>query len=399
MEQRPPQKPFLFGRGAGLTKAERESVKERIALYSGIVLAAVLALLLGWGWYQDNIAGPAAAREANNRPIAQVGSYAVRTGYFKNYEKFQVNRFNNLVSQLQTQQSTLQANPKKNASALTQVQLELQQLQQQESTLPQDSLKNLIDLQTIVQRAGTVGVSISDATVNAELRKQARPAGGMLHLQAFINQSGLSMDDYRALIKGQLLETRVAKKLAATVPRRQNEVRASHILVRSNQHALATSLLHKVQHGANIAQLAKKYSIDTVSAKKGGDLGFFTTGRMVPVFDKAAFSMKIGEVRLVHSQFGWHIIKVTDRKLIRLSTKDYQTAQGSAFNRWLQTQQAIITVRHYASPPRVAGLTTVPSSGLVNQGSSLPTQPQTKILPGVSSQSGTKVKPAPAKHK
>ena len=67
--------------------------------------------------------------------------------------------------------------------------------------------------------------------------------------------------------------------------------------------------------GADFAQLATKFSEDEISAKKGGDLDFFSKGQMVPEFDKAAFSMEPGQISdLVKTQDGFHIIKLVEKK-------------------------------------------------------------------------------------
>ena len=77
----------------------------------------------------------------------------------------------------------------------------------------------------------------------------------------------------------------------------------------------AEEVLAKAKAGEDFSELAKEYSQDTVSAKNGGDLGFFKKGEMVKPFEEAAFSMKVGEISdLVESDFGYHIIKVTDKE-------------------------------------------------------------------------------------
>jgi peptidyl-prolyl cis-trans isomerase D len=101
------------------------------------------------------------------------------------------------------------------------------------------------------------------------------------------------------------------------------EVKASHILFRLDQDAdketeaavkqKAEDVLQKLRAGADFAEMAKEYSEDPGSAKNGGDLGFFTKGRLVPEFEEAAFAMKVGEVSdLVRTQYGYHIIKVEE---------------------------------------------------------------------------------------
>ena len=86
-------------------------------------------------------------------------------------------------------------------------------------------------------------------------------------------------------------------------------VRASHILVDSENTAWAIKT--RITEGEDFAMLAQKYS-KCPSREKGGDLGYFNRGQMVPEFENAAFSTPVGEVSdPVKTRFGWHLIKVT----------------------------------------------------------------------------------------
>lgn len=92
------------------------------------------------------------------------------------------------------------------------------------------------------------------------------------------------------------------------------QVRAAHILVKDEK--LATELLAKLKAAPDtFAEVAKANSTDTMSAQKGGDLGMFGQGRMVPEFERVAFGLKVDELSdVVKTQYGFHIIKVTERK-------------------------------------------------------------------------------------
>ena len=91
-----------------------------------------------------------------------------------------------------------------------------------------------------------------------------------------------------------------------------NEVRASHILVKTEEEA--RQLLDQINGGADFAQLAGQHST-CPSGRAGGDLGFFGRGRMVKEFEDAAFSMEVDQVsQPVRTQFGYHLIKVTGQK-------------------------------------------------------------------------------------
>ena len=89
-----------------------------------------------------------------------------------------------------------------------------------------------------------------------------------------------------------------------------NKVHCAHILV--EKLSLAQELKTKIAKGESFANLAKQYSID-VSKKRGGDLGYFSRGMMVPEFEKAAFSLEKSQVSdIIKTQFGYHIIKRLD---------------------------------------------------------------------------------------
>src|SRR4030043_467794 len=93
-----------------------------------------------------------------------------------------------------------------------------------------------------------------------------------------------------------------------------SQIRASHIIVKTEEDA--KKILERLKKGEDFAKIAKKSSIDPGSAKNGGDLGFFSSGQMVPEFEAAAARLKPGEIsEPVKTKFGYHIIKVTDKKM------------------------------------------------------------------------------------
>jgi len=126
------------------------------------------------------------------------------------------------------------------------------------------------------------------------------------------------------------------------------QVRASHILLKTEGKddatvkAKAEDVLKQAKAGADFAELAKKYSEDEGTAKNGGDLDFFGRGKMVPEFDAAVFAMQPGQIsNLIKTQYGYHIIKLADKKAattrtladVRQQISDqlaYETAQAQA---------------------------------------------------------------------
>ncbi len=92
-----------------------------------------------------------------------------------------------------------------------------------------------------------------------------------------------------------------------------SQIKASHILVKTEDEA--NKVLARLKKGEKFEEIARKESLDKGSAKNGGDLGYFTRGQMVPEFEKAASELKAGEIsKPVKSNYGFHIIRVTDKK-------------------------------------------------------------------------------------
>jgi peptidyl-prolyl cis-trans isomerase C len=118
------------------------------------------------------------------------------------------------------------------------------------------------------------------------------------------------------LVESKITEAAVRERYEASIAgaKGEAEIRASHILVKTE--AEATAVIDELRKSkTKFADLARKHSTGP-SSTKGGDLGFFKKGRMVKEFSKAAFAMEPGEVtrKPVKTQFGWHVIKVTERR-------------------------------------------------------------------------------------
>jgi peptidyl-prolyl cis-trans isomerase D len=123
------------------------------------------------------------------------------------------------------------------------------------------------------------------------------------------------------------------------------QVRASHILLKTEGKddaavkKQAEDLLAKVKAGADFAKLATQYSEDDASKVKGGDLDFFGKGQMVPEFDKTAFSLSPGQISdLVKTQYGYHIIKVTEKRAATTRKLEEVRAQIEDQLKWERAQ-------------------------------------------------------------
>ena len=127
----------------------------------------------------------------------------------------------------------------------------------------------------------------------------------------------------------------------------EDEVAARHILVDTEEKA--KELIAKIKAGGDFAALAKENSADTGSKEQGGLLGYFGRGQMVPEFEKAAFAMTKDQVsEPVKTNFGWHIIKLDDRR--RKPPPSFDEVKETILNSLavLKAQEEVATLRKKA---------------------------------------------------
>ena len=175
-----------------------------------------------------------------------------------------------------------------------------------------------------------IDVSEADVTKEENDIKSKYPPG---QFEQILKAQNLTEDDVRKILRQKLIvekgvggSTKVSDaeiksyldKNHATLDTAE-QVRAKHILVRDA--ATAATVEQKLHSGGDFAALAKQYSTDPSSKDKGGELGFFAKGQMVPAFQSAAFTQKIGVIGPpVKSPFGFHIIVVEEKKPAQVAT-------------------------------------------------------------------------------
>jgi peptidyl-prolyl cis-trans isomerase C len=162
-------------------------------------------------------------------------------------------------------------------------------------------LDDLVDTYLIVADARRQGLDKDDEVVNKlrRIEKQILHQSYLAkHVSAFLTDKKLKTS-YQAYVKS--LTT-------------SEEIRARHILVQTREQAI--EIINRLGKGEIFSALAKSVSTGP-SGKQGGDLGYFTRERMVPSFSAAAFTTPVGEIttKPVKTQFGWHVIKVEDKRL------------------------------------------------------------------------------------
>jgi peptidyl-prolyl cis-trans isomerase C len=203
------------------------------------------------------------------------------------------------------------------------------------------ALDQLITYSVLKQEAVSRKFAVSDADVDAQVATMQKQFPTQAEFDKALSARNTTVEQLKAdaridMAINKMMEAEVANAVAATDTDAKDfydknpdkftqpeSVRASHILLltkdadEAGKKAARTkidALLKRAKAGEDFAALAKENSQDG-SASQGGDLGFFPRGRMVPEFDQAVFALQPGEIsEVVGTQFGYHIIKLTEKK-------------------------------------------------------------------------------------
>lgn len=216
-----------------------------------------------------------------------------------------------------------------------------------------DTLDSLITNKVIEMEADKQKVKVTGNEIDEELTKLQDSYGGEEAFAAALEQNKVSIDRIREDIQTYLLAEKMIKPSIKVTEEemktyfeenkesfdQKEQVKASHILV--EDEATAKKVKKELESGKDFAELAKEYSTDASNAAKGGDLGYFGKGEMAKEFEEAAFGMKVGEVSApVKTDFGYHIIKVADKKAAKTAVfeEHKEEIKESLFDQKIQTE-------------------------------------------------------------
>lgn len=201
-----------------------------------------------------------------------------------------------------------------------------------------EALDILISNEIVRQEAEEADIEITDEEIAAELAEYEEQYGGAEGLTAAIEGSGLAMEDFEEemeiFLKIEKLigpEIDINDEAVASYFKENKEalgqtatVEASHILTETKEEA--EEVAQKLADGGDFAELAAEYSVDPGTAENGGELGSFGPGEMTPAFEEAAFALDPDEIsEPVETEFGYHVIKVTDKtEAVEASLEDSQ---------------------------------------------------------------------------
>lgn len=230
-------------------------------------------------------------------------------------------------------------------------------------------LDELLTFKLVQVEGKARGIVVTDQEIDsriAEIRKQVPNDAAF---QEALKQRQMTVADLRnetrtEILVNKTMEAEIAPKVVVSPAdleayykanpdqfKQPEQLRASHILFAVDSGATpdfkkttrdqAEAVLKRARAGEDFAALAKQYSKDG-SAQQGGDLNFFGRGQMVPQFDQAAFALKDGEISdIVETQFGFHIIKATERKPERIVPLAEVSDRLTGFLRQKKSQELV----------------------------------------------------------
>lgn len=212
-------------------------------------------------------------------------------------------------------------------------------------------------------------IEITEKEIDAEYAKMAEAYGGVEGLKNTLQMYGYTEDSIRKNLRLNLSIEKLMEPLITVSDEEiasyfaenkedfdvSEQVKASHILVATIEEA--DEVLSKLNSGESFEDLAKEFSLDTSNAGNGGDLGYFGKGVMVQPFEDVAFRLAVGEVsEPVETTFGYHIIKIFDKKAAEKATLEgaketitevlKETKMTEAYQTWYSGVKGKYTVKN-----------------------------------------------------
>ncbi len=245
--------------------------------------------------------------------------------------------------------------------------------EQQKKQITAQILDLLIDEKVYVIQADEMNIKVTDQEVETEVNRTIKRFPSQAEFDKALKDAGMTMDDLRKFTKTRLITDKVNKKVVGTVTvtdaeakdyydknptqfKDPEKVKVSHILVKTEEEA--KTIQSQIADGGNFADIAKEKSTDPASKANGGDLGYVQKGVMVPEFETAAFAMNPGDpAQVVKTQFGWHVIVVTDRTPEKQRTYEESKAsieqmlksqkESTKIKAWLDGVKKKMTIKKY----------------------------------------------------
>jgi len=370
-----------------LSRRDRERRQRLTLIGLAVGVGCLIAAVLGYGVYQELVAKPAApVATVNGVPIqkqvyqktvlldrmnidAAIKNWqAQRAAYDPDADEWMISLIDQQISYYYTERDLLDGEGP--VDDLIREELIRQAAAEQGIDVSSDEIDRRIEENFGYYREQpTPSPSPATATITSTSEvtptEQATPMSRTEFENQYTNtlsslekSTGLTEEDYRAIVRTQLLTERMQEFVGEEVPTSELQMRARHILVDTEEEANA--VLERLQQGEDFATVAMEVSQDTGSAEEGGDLGWFPLGVMDTAFEDVAFSLAVGELSgVVESSYGFHIILVEERDEDReLDADMLEQRKSESFQAWLLDLEAEADiVKHWSAdmvPPETS---------------------------------------------
>lgn len=342
------------GRPAGARRPsprlERDRQINRLLLIGGGILLLLVIAIPGFAYYQD--------------VIARGQSTAVRV----NDETFSMNEF---VDRLAYRERILNAQ----FAGLNDPQLQ-QFFAQQRATLPEQVKEEIIEGVLVRQEAAERGISVSDEQVDQTITEEfgaatrntipqpaaspspsaspeatatVDPSAAQTAYQNFLDQTGISDQRFRELVRSDLLRERLDEQLRAGGPQTADQARVRAIVLPTREEA--QQVLEQIQGGADFATVAAEKSIDEATKSQGGQYDWIARGTREPDFEEKIFGTTGLVPEVVQGLGGFAVVDVQEIEQNRpLSEEQRETLQNQAFQNWLEQAKAQATIEDNLTP-------------------------------------------------
>ncbi|WP_017379243.1 peptidylprolyl isomerase [Paenisporosarcina sp. TG-14] len=179
----------------------------------------------------------------------------------------------------------------------------------------------------IIEKVLASEYEVTDKEIEAQFKKEKEQMGETF--EQYLVEQGQTEESYKKYIRLNLLQEKALtegvkvsdEEVKAQYDTMKTELNARHVLVADEE--TAKEVKAKLDSGADFAEVAKEYSTEEAAQESGGELGWFTSDKMVPEFSEAAFALELNTIsEPVQSDFGFHIIEVTKKRETDIGTLD-----------------------------------------------------------------------------
>ena len=317
-----------------LTRAQRTAAAAKIVAIAATLILSLVSVLIGVALYGEVVVRPA-------EPVSSVNGEPIPASRYADF--LALRRFD-----LSRQMADTPPNTDPRDPSHPQAQL---------SALTISAVTELTNVELMRAEAAALGVSIDAAAIDAALDQFVRGPGELAadfnFQEAFAEireQTQLGQDVIRDFIADRALADAVADHLAARLDPVPAQIRASQIVVPTEEEA--ETVIAQLDALQPFALVAEQKSADIASAAVGGDLGWLPRGLMPLAWDEAAFALRPGaRSRPVGASLGWHVILVHEFSPSReLDPQTDERRRRVAYDNWLQTLRTAAEVEFLLTP-------------------------------------------------